>query len=259
MLTQDKVKIRIFGKLENREVTCIVTMFCNGNNLVIDGDLTRRVLVGRLDPGCERPELREFEYDPVQMARQQRPQMVTAALTILRAWTVNRDRQTMPTPLGSFEQWSRLVREALIWLGEADPVDTMEDIRGADPKLRALRSMAMAWDRVLGTNRTVLVREVIATALEEVEVPKDGKPIMVKPNLDLLEAIKQVTFGKDDWGKSLGRWLLRNKDRVISVDGRRLRFYQGKRNAAMAEWMLEDVDPPILDGDPLAVEGDIPF
>ncbi len=243
MLTQDKVKIRIFGKLENREVISIVSMFCNGNNLVVDGDLTRRVLVGRLDPGCERPELLEFDYDPVEMARQQRPGLVTAALTLLRAWIVNRDRQGMPTPLGSFEQWSVLVREALIWLGEADPVNTMEATRGADPKLGALRAMAGAWEEAIGTNRAVLVREVIAAALKEVEIKKEGEePVIVKPNQDLLDAIKQVTVGKDDWSKSLGRWLLRNKDRVISLDGHRRRFCQGERNTAMSEWLLDDVD-----------------
>jgi hypothetical protein len=36
-----------------------------GNNLVVKGDLTRRSMVGRLDPKCERPELREFAYDPI--------------------------------------------------------------------------------------------------------------------------------------------------------------------------------------------------
>ena len=53
---------------------------------------------------------------------------MTALLTIVRAYQVSGEVSTKPA-LGSFDMWSHWVRDALIWLGEADPCDTIEVIR----------------------------------------------------------------------------------------------------------------------------------
>ena len=68
--------------------------------------------------------------------------------------------------LGSFADWSPLVRDALIWLGEADPCDTMEELRGADPKLEALTSVLEGWREVIGL-QPANVRDVIERATEQ--------------------------------------------------------------------------------------------
>jgi len=93
------------------------TYFATGNNLTFVGDVTRRGIRGRLDAGVERPELREFTTeDPVETVKRERPKYVSVCLTILRAYIVaGAPGQTRP--LGSFEEWSRLVRDALVWLG----------------------------------------------------------------------------------------------------------------------------------------------
>lgn len=72
----------------------------------------------------------------------------------------------MRAPLGSFTDWSRWVRDALIWLGEAGPCKTMEGIRGADPKLEALTTVLEQWREVIGMDR-VSVREIIKRATEQ--------------------------------------------------------------------------------------------
>ena len=43
-----------------------------GNNLALLGDMTRRSLLCRLDPKCERPELRRFDAEPVAAAKADR-------------------------------------------------------------------------------------------------------------------------------------------------------------------------------------------
>jgi hypothetical protein len=96
--------------------------------------MTRRAIRATLDAGVERPELRAFDRDPLAMVTAQRGDYVTAGLTVLRAYHIA-GRPEMRAPLGSFTDWSRWVRDALIWMGEADPCDTMEGMRGADPKL----------------------------------------------------------------------------------------------------------------------------
>jgi putative DNA primase/helicase len=244
VLTQFAIKIRVFGKLEDVTVPCCMMIFANGNNLLIEGDTTRRSLVGKLDPAVERPELREFDFDPVTLAQEKRAALLVDALTVLRAGIVADDRDGMPPPLGSFERWSRLVRNALIWLGECDPRDVMEDVRGADPLLQALRAMMTAWARVIGVNRWVKAGEVVAQAVEkEKEVtPVDGKEVerdtTRHKNVDLHEAVQGVVKA-GEWGKSLGWWLRANKNRVITIeDFGRVRFIQDGR-----DWKLEIVEP----------------
>jgi hypothetical protein len=58
-----------------------------------------------------------------------RPQLLVDALTVLRAYHLARERgmtPSMPHPLPSFEMWSRIVREPLLWLGWTDPVGSLE-------------------------------------------------------------------------------------------------------------------------------------
>ncbi len=65
MLTQTTVSIRPLGGSKRVTVPTSVFLSCTGNNLVVQGDMTRRVVVARLDAGVERPELREFDFEPV--------------------------------------------------------------------------------------------------------------------------------------------------------------------------------------------------
>jgi hypothetical protein len=112
MLTeQEGIRIRLLG--ESKILTLPTNCFAaaTGNNLIIAGDLTRRALLCRLDPQCERPETRIFDNDPVAVAEADRPRLVISALTVLRAFHVAGRPRSKP-PLGSFEQWSGLVRES---------------------------------------------------------------------------------------------------------------------------------------------------
>ena len=108
-LTQDRVDLRILG--ESRAVTaqCPAVTTATGNNLKLVGDLTRRSLIARLDPKTDRPELRQFDYHPLVDARDNRGELVAAALTILRAYCVG-GMPGRPAQLQNFEDWSDLVR-----------------------------------------------------------------------------------------------------------------------------------------------------
>ena len=59
----------------------------------------------------------------------QRGALVAAALTLLRAWIVA-GRPGVPADRRAwkgFDAWSEMVRAALLWCGEADPIDTIAD------------------------------------------------------------------------------------------------------------------------------------
>ena len=86
VLTQRTVRARILGRSEAPELPANVMVTATGNNLALLADMTRRFLLCRLDPQCERPELRQFERDAIAFSTERRPRLVAAALTVLRAY-----------------------------------------------------------------------------------------------------------------------------------------------------------------------------
>ena len=121
MLTEPVCNPRILGKSESPEMPCNLTMFATGNNIQFVGDMVRRVLICRIDPGVERPDARTFQRNLNEWVPANRARLLSAALTVLRAYIVAGKPAQPITPYGSFEEWSGLVRSALVWLGETDP------------------------------------------------------------------------------------------------------------------------------------------
>jgi hypothetical protein len=229
MLTQPFVRTRILGRSETPELSTAVFIAATGNNLVLAGDLTRRALLCRVDPKMERPETRVFHREPVAHAKAERAVYVCAVLTILRAYHVA-GRPAQPTPLGSFEAWSGLIRGALLWLGAADPVATMEELRKADPQREDMRSLMAQWNAAIGPDK-VTVADVVKLATERKDTFGGGE--FVRPAFR--EALLAVA-GRDGNinSKSLGKWLSAKKDRVL--DGSRFEHH-GERDS-VALWAL---------------------
>jgi putative DNA primase/helicase len=133
-------QVRILGKSEMPEIESRATIFATGNNISVRGDMIRRVLIATLDANEERPELRKFSFNPVQRAKSNRGALIADVITIARAYRA----AGMPEvcgPIGSYDEWSAMVRAPLIWLGEADPVKSMETARDEDQTLSAERQL----------------------------------------------------------------------------------------------------------------------
>lgn len=144
LIERPTVKPRILGKSEAPTIANIFSIFGNGNNLIIEGDLTRRVLLANLDAEMERPETRAFKGDPVRLLAANREKYLGYALTIIRSYLISGQRPEV-RPFGSFDEWSRMVREPLVWLSMADPVDSVEAVRADDPELAAMTALFAAW------------------------------------------------------------------------------------------------------------------
>lgn len=146
------VQIRPLGSSEIIEIETRSCIYATGNALRVRGDMTRRTLVADLDAGVERPELRAFDFDPVDEVLQDRGKYIGACLTIVLAHAEAGfpGADNLP-PLGSFTDWSRYVRAALVWLGCADPCLSMETAREDDPELAELNEMLEAWAAEFGT------------------------------------------------------------------------------------------------------------
>jgi hypothetical protein len=129
MIERPSVAVRVLGKSEDRFIESRGTTFYgSGNNLIVRGDLCRRSLQTKLDPRMERPELRQFDHDPVAQIMDDRGKYIAAVLTVCKAYIVA-GRPNKPPRLASFEDWSDTVRGSLMWLGKADCVLSMEATR----------------------------------------------------------------------------------------------------------------------------------
>lgn len=145
LLTTEFWKGRTLGKTESFLVPTNSTLFYNGNGLKFSDDMTRRALLCRMDAKMERPERRHFDVNLEQWVPANRVKLVRAALIVLRAFVVaGRPGLDGFERLGSFEAWSDLVRGALIWLGEPDPVMTQNFIVRKDPVKAMLGALLSA-------------------------------------------------------------------------------------------------------------------
>ena len=86
----------------------------------------------RLESPEENPEERTGSRHPDLLAwvRQERPRLTVAAMTILRGYCVAGRPDMGLTPWRSFEGWSDLVRQSIVWCGLPDPGETRQELAG---------------------------------------------------------------------------------------------------------------------------------
>ncbi len=150
ILTQPSYRGRVLGSSVTATVPTAVTFLGTGNNISVKGDLTRRVLLCRLDAALEHPEDRLFVGDLRKTIRERRPELAAAALTVLRAYQVAGCPDQAVAPYGGFEQWSTWVRNALIWAGQDDPCASRSRIQTGDESARQLDALLTAWEKRFG-------------------------------------------------------------------------------------------------------------
>jgi hypothetical protein len=247
-LTQRMLKIRMLGYSKNVEVPTNAALFANGNNLTLIGDMTRRAIMCNIDSGEERPELRVFDRNPLAMVRADRNKYVIAALTVLKALYVAKPLLNLGssiTPLGSFEEWSDLIRCGLIYLGEADPCDTMEKIRKKDPRLGAAITVVSQWLEVVGHRGSVTAKDMINHAIEETASPFQYQSRSREYKHPEFRDALLIVAGDGGAINSLklGRWLAANENR--SILGHKI-IQNGERGGSKL-WKLEPKVTPDWD------------
>lgn len=176
MLTQESVQARILGKSERVRMLTRTLVLGTGNNVRFRGDIARRVVIARIDANMANPETRQFDFDPVEVVKSNRAQLVVDALTVLRAYRASAEQVAL-APFGSFEDWD-LVRGALIWLGRADPAQTRVRATADNSMLEERAELFAALYRALGPEGRATVAELETTeALARVLIRLTDKPV----------------------------------------------------------------------------------
>jgi putative DNA primase/helicase len=208
------VKIRILGRSEMPSCECHTALFATGNNITFKGDMVRRGLVCKLEALEERPELRSFKCDALEIAAANRGSYVAAALTIVRAYFTT----GMPRvcgPLGSYGAWSRMVRSPLVWLGEPDPIKSMDELRDDDYELANIREFFEVWLAYsLDLGKDYTTAQIVEAACPP-HTPNNYAPQAFKQLLLRVAAAKDPADAIS--AERLGWWLRKITGRIVSL------------------------------------------
>ena len=213
-LTATTWQDRLLGANVQVELPLAVTWYATGNNVLLGADTTRRCLHIRLESPEESPEERvEFRHPRLlEWIARERGRILPAALTLLRAyWVAGRPRQTLPG-WGSFESWSDIVRQCIVWLGLPDPAETREDLRAtADVEAEALSALVLGLEDLLaepGLRGEATAGEI----LQALDKAPSAHPGLREA---LTELVPRLAPGELPTSRQLGYLLRKYQDRCV--------------------------------------------
>ncbi len=228
-LTSEHMSGRILGVSKTATVNTRALFLSSGNNVGPVQDMTRRCITIHLDPGCEVPAARSFTRpNLVRDVLRQRGRYVSSALTIVRAWIEAGRPKTDCKSLAGFSDWSDLCRQPLLWLGLADPTESVFLAMAEDPDRETLGRILAAWQSVFGKT-AAMVRDAVkqASAFGDAHV-------------ELREVLRDIADERGEINRrKLGWWIRRHAGRI--VDGRR--FVRGSGNRSAETWQVESTAP----------------
>lgn len=147
-ITSTRWKERVLGVSKEVEMPLLAVWYASGNNVQLKGDMPRRIIHARLDVLEQNPENRTGFKHPnlLRWVQKNRPRLLTQAITILTAFcNAGRPCQGLPS-FGSFEAWSDLVRQAVVWAGLPDPYLTrLKLVEMSDRSAANLGQLVQAW------------------------------------------------------------------------------------------------------------------
>ena len=226
ILTQPTISIRPLGVSRLIDIEKQVVVMATGNNLEVQADLVRRTLLCTMDANCERPETRQFAKNPYKEALEQRDDLVGHCLNIIRTFQKAGAPKQAHT-LGSFETFSSRIRDALIWLGSADPVASQNALRTNDRTFEA-QAMLIAWLWTNFEGTPFRVREVSDILRDSSN--GDAEDVMADAGV-----IRNGTFDN----ARMGRLLRKIEGKIIS--GLRLAREGTAQNATC--WRISNTQP----------------
>jgi hypothetical protein len=223
-LTEEFLTGRVLGVSKTATVPTQTLMLSSGNNVNSVRDMIRRVVTVTLDPRCETPATRTFMGDPLDTVRRNRGHFVSLALTVVRAYLAagsSTDVIKALQPLGSYGEWTKLVRAPLVWLGLPDPATAVFERITEDPDRETLAMLLEAWRRRFG-DRPTPVRRV-------------ADDVTLDHDTDLADAVRDIAEERGSINrKRLGRWIARHQGRPVNG----YKFERGPRGNGAETWCV---------------------
>ena len=156
-ITAPVLRDRVLGRSESLSIPNRALLLLTGNNLCPAGDLPRRIITIRIDPGTDAPFARQFDLDPLDYVLDHRTELACAALVLIRGW-LSSGAARAEGRMASFEAWDDLVRQTVCWIGTeiapgefGDPLDLVRRAQGSDPEQESLFALLEALDDVFAS------------------------------------------------------------------------------------------------------------
>ncbi len=232
-LTETHWQDRLLGGNADYRGPISCTFYATANNCEIGPDMDRRILPIRVDTKCERPEDRQFKIqDIVAHAVKRRPELVTAALTLLRAYHAQGRPEVSVRPWPSCESWTRAVLAPLVWLGFSDPTPTQQAMSGAEMGAEYRKAFVAAfatfvYDEQKRAHARGEAIPIGVTASRVAEAIRVGEPTLREALEGLVGAKGQISAGQ------VSGVMRRLRQRVIA--GMRI-TYQGEDPHKKIAW-----------------------
>lgn len=222
--TSATMRERVLGFSRTLEVPTTATIAITGNNAQPVGDVAQRVLPCHLDARVEHPENRAFSRDLLAWVERERPRLLAAMLTFLRAYAVASDKPALKP--WRFVEWSQAVRGPLVWAGYPDPLDALDATREDDPARVALMGLLSTWHAHFN-NRPQALRDVIGRAIDRASMA----------DFELRDAIAEVAGDRSGELSALrlGKYLQAHAGRIVAG----LAFKRGAMSAGSVRWHVE--------------------
>lgn len=251
-LTADTWKDRVLGSNKVYEGPLHVVWYGTGNNVQLRADTSRRVCHVFLESPEERPETRaDLTYPNLRdHVRANRGALLSAALTVIKGWLAAGRPKHNLTPWGSYEHWSGVVREMVVFAGQPDPGDTREALQStADRDAASMAAIIAAMQKIDPHRGGLTTGGIVEYCRDTKDRYGDGSTAKDPAvQADLRSAVEEMC-GKLD-GKILG-YKFRHFSRR-NFGGVRLEI-TGKTGGS-ARWVVSPVKPVVALSD--AAEGD---
>jgi hypothetical protein len=215
-LTSTRWKDRILGKSEMVDLPLMPAWYGTGNNVAVAADTTRRIIHVRLDVLEEHPEDRkDFKHpDLLEWIRRNRGKLLCSAITILAAYCrAGRPSQNLSS-FGSFEGWSSIVRQAVVWAGLPDPCKTRTRlVEFSDTTSDAIGQLIHAWQAYDPGGRGLVVSDLLAVIYRRDFQPSDDASVAMRA---AIENFVGCPPGKVPNARQVGNKLRTARRRVIA-------------------------------------------
>jgi len=241
---------RLFGSLTDIEIENGAVIYQTGNNLAVVGEQRRRTMLCCMDAEKEQPEQRTFTNDPMQAVLANRGRCIADVLIVARGYLTSGSRPNIPS-FGSYPEWSRFVREPLVWLGQPDPVLSQKAARENDPEISQRRTVVDAWHLAFGMEAHTLADAVrYATTVpvlpgydrDDTQDERDAKLaaylVHKAAQEGLLAALREAfPAGRDGINAhAMGNWMRKFAGRL--TDGLKFIKTEGLAHGGIARWKL---------------------
>lgn len=210
---------RVLGKSEMATgIPLYACWYATGNNVVLKGDTSRRVVHCRLESVEENPEERSgfVHADLASWVAQERPRLTAAALTILAGYCAAGYPDMDLKPWGSFEGWSSLVRSAVAWCGLPDPGENRRELaEQADTEIAALALLIEGWATVDPAGDGMTVASVVDAINDYQKNHFATIPTEFQQLRDAISELVPASGGRFPSARAVGRKLTHLRQRVI--------------------------------------------